>query len=152
MSGLALALMAGVPACIIIGGMILIMAWPDRPEAAVPVLRAPADTSRPFLRTASDLDWPLDRRLRACPICGMRDDGNLDSYHQGGWPCHALCKEWLGEWRAPAGTGRVPVRENPVLIADAYMDALRMVTDERMQRIALAGMQEKIIRCFGIPN
>lgn len=114
--------------------------------------RAPADISRPWLRTRGDLDDPDDPRLTICPVCGMDDEpGNLTRFHLGGWPCHELCKEWLGDWKPPRGTARIPHRDDPEVIARRYAEALRVVSDPEATRRAIEGMGVQIARSFSIP-
>jgi hypothetical protein len=83
-----------------------------RAAAAVPVPgRRPRDLTRPVLRAAADLDDPADPRLSVCPVCGMDgDEVTLDGQFAGAWPAHQTCMWWLGDWKPPAGTPRVPVK------------------------------------------
>lgn len=85
-------------------------------EAAgpVPERREPYDLSRPYPKP--DGSGEDDERLGTCPVCGMDDPLQLDGgLFQGdclGWPAHATCIEWLGDWK-PAPP---PFRPNPELI------------------------------------
>jgi len=69
--------------------------------APVPEPKIPRDTSRPYPRGDSAATGEI---LQTCPICGMSDldqmipDDLADFF---GWPAHASCKEWLGEWEPP---------------------------------------------------
>jgi hypothetical protein len=74
-------------------------------EAAKPApeRREPRDMTRPYPKRV--IVGPDDERLTTCPVCGMEDplflDGGPWQASFFGWPAHATCVEWVGDWNPP---------------------------------------------------
>jgi hypothetical protein len=140
-----------------------------------PERREPRDTSRPYPKP--DSISPGDERLTVCPVCGMEDllflDGGPDQGDLMGWPAHATCAEWLGDWvPAPAerpvpeyrylgSAGTIPVHLGgtvaTIFTAGESINRSAVAIDQ-MTQAANAGMmtmdelRERIVGAFGIPE
>lgn len=102
---------------VVVIGLVLVLYLPSRqpekkPAAApapqpVPEPRVPRDTSRPYPRPKGS----RSKLNRVCPVCGTgRETGDLDGRVLG-WPAHASCAEWLGDWEPPY----IPAPPRPVV-------------------------------------
>lgn len=77
-------------------------------KATLTAPAVPAPELAPEPRTPGDLDRSYPRPKggrrkadRTCPVCGTGDTtGSLDGKVLG-WPAHASCAEWLGDWKPP---------------------------------------------------
>lgn len=63
----------------------------------IPEPKIPRDTSRPYPRPRNS----RSKLNRVCPVCGTgAETTGLDGKVLG-WPTHASCAEWLGDWKPP---------------------------------------------------
>jgi hypothetical protein len=71
---------------------------PAVPAVPEPEPRVPRDLDRPYPRPKGGR-----RKLdKTCPVCGTGDGTSSLGGKILGWPAHASCAEWLGDWAPPS--------------------------------------------------
>lgn len=145
---------------------------PEEPGPVdLPPPKIPRDTSRPYPRPKGS----RSKLNRVCPVCGTgRETGDLDGRVLG-WPSHASCAEWLGDWKPPtreirelqrglddfkARYGGSPPLSLPVPSANpdgsypiASADDLARAQELVMNGLASVNeVRERIVSAFSVPD